>query len=73
MLGSSCPGGTLAEVAGEQLRFGCWLNPSPAFAQILLGGSVANRQGDLDCWRNIAIALTDTDFGEQKAQSGENA
>jgi hypothetical protein len=24
-------------------------------------------------WRNIAIALTDTDFGEQKAQSGENA
>jgi hypothetical protein len=24
-------------------------------------------------WRNIGIALTDTDFGEQKAQSGENA
>jgi hypothetical protein len=24
-------------------------------------------------WRKIAIALTDTDFGEQKAQSGENA
>jgi hypothetical protein len=24
-------------------------------------------------WRNIAIALTDTDFGEQKAQSGEKA
>jgi hypothetical protein len=23
-------------------------------------------------WRNIAIALTDSDFGEQKAQSGEN-
>jgi hypothetical protein len=57
MLGSSCPGGTLAEVAGEQLRFGCWLNPSPAFAQILLGGSVANRQGDLDCWRNIPITV----------------
>jgi len=27
----------------------------------------------LDDWRNIAIALTDPDFGEQKAQSGENA
>jgi len=25
----------------------------------------------LDGWRNIAIALTDVDFGEQKAQSGE--
>jgi hypothetical protein len=24
-------------------------------------------------WRNIAIALTDPDFGEQKAQSCENA
>ena len=51
MLGSSCPGRTLAEVAGEQLWFGCLLNPSPALPQILLGGSVANRQGDLDCWR----------------------
>jgi hypothetical protein len=27
----------------------------------------------MDSWRKIAIALTDTDFGEQKAQSGENA
>jgi len=25
------------------------------------------------CCRDIAIALTDPDFGEQKAQSGENA
>jgi hypothetical protein len=73
MLGSSCPGGTLAEVAGEQLRFGCWLNPSPAFAQILLEGSVANRQGDLDCWRNIPISPIDPGFGEQKAHTGENA
>lgn len=44
MLGSSCPGGKLTKVAGEQLWFGCLLNPSPAFAQILLGGSVANGQ-----------------------------
>ncbi len=73
MLGSSCPGGTLAEVAGEQLRFGCWLNPSPAFAQILLGGSVANRQGDLDCWRNIPITLIELKKGEQTAQACEMA
>jgi hypothetical protein len=26
-----------------------------------------------DGWRKIAIALTDSDFGEQKAQSCENA
>jgi hypothetical protein len=32
----------------------CVLNPSPAFAQILFSGSVVNREGDLDCWRNIA-------------------
>ena len=58
MLGSSCPGGTLAEVAGEQLWFGCLLNPSPAFAQILLGGFVANGV----IWIvgvNIAITLID--------------
>jgi len=24
-------------------------------------------------WRNISIALTDPEFGKQKAQSGENA
>ncbi len=44
MLGSACPGGTLAEVAGAQLWFGCLLNPSPgqASALILLIGSVAN-------------------------------
>jgi hypothetical protein len=24
-------------------------------------------------WRNIAVSLTDPDFGEQKAQSGEKA
>jgi hypothetical protein len=28
---------------------------------------------NIGIWRNIAIALTDPDFGEQKAQSGENA
>ena len=32
MLESSCPGGTLAEVA-EELWFGCLLNPSTAFAR----------------------------------------
>ena len=58
MLGSSYPGRTLAEVAGQQLWFGCLLNPSPALPQILLGGFVANG-GDLDCWRNIAITLID--------------
>jgi hypothetical protein len=44
MLGSSYLSRTLAEVAGEQLWFGCLLNPSPALSQILLGGFVANRQ-----------------------------
>jgi hypothetical protein len=31
-----------------------------------LGRTVLNERD----WRNIAIALTDPDFGEQKAQSG---
>jgi hypothetical protein len=26
-----------------------------------------------DVWRNIAITLIDPDFGEQTAQTGENA
>jgi hypothetical protein len=47
MLRNSCPGGTLAEEAGEQFWFGCLLNPSLAFRQICLASP--NRQGDLDC------------------------
>ena len=52
------PGTTLAEVAGG-LWFGRLLTPFLAFAQILLGGSVTNQPGDLDCRRNIAITLID--------------
>ncbi len=55
MLRSPCPGGTLAEVAGEQLWFGCLLSPRPAFTATFGDGSVANRQGDLDCWRNMPL------------------
>jgi len=35
--------------------------------------TLRTRATHCDDWRNIAIALIDPDFGEQKAQSGENA
>ena len=61
MVGSCCPGGTLAKVAGDQLWFGYLLSPQPAFTAGFASSSVANRQGDLD-WRKIPISLIDPDF-----------
>jgi len=42
------------------------------FSLVHLGQSIFQAAAP-DGWRKIAIALTDPDFGEQTAQSGENA